>query len=261
MNVLSLFSGIGGIDLGLERAGMRIVGQVEIDPWCRGVLAQHWTKVPQHDDVRTCVTWWKAKERPYVHLIVAGFPCQPVSLAGTRQGVEDHRWLWPATADTLRALRPPWVLLENVPGLLQREFSEVVGTLSTLGYDAEWDCLPASAFGAPHRRDRLFVVAHADLQQRGGQGRPGRGGQIREDVPRGRHQAVADTDREPAIGFAVPRPERHPWAVEPDVGRVADGVPFRVDRLRALGNAVVPQVAEHLGRAILAAARREGGSR
>ncbi|MBP2334755.1 hypothetical protein JOF41_000933 [Saccharothrix coeruleofusca] len=111
MNVLELFAGIGGLSLGPERAGMRVVGQVEIDPFCRAVLAKHWPEVDRHDDVRTAVRWRRSKPRPRVHLVAGRFPCQPVSDAGLERGTEDPRWLWPAFLAVVLALRPDWVSL------------------------------------------------------------------------------------------------------------------------------------------------------
>ncbi len=117
MNVLSVCSGIGGLDLGLERAGMTVVGQVEIDPWCRRVLAKHWPEVPRHDDIRTCVEWWGDRAAP--DLVAGGIPCQPSSRAGQqRKAQADSRWLWPAFAEFVRHLRPRFILVENPPGLL-----------------------------------------------------------------------------------------------------------------------------------------------
>jgi DNA (cytosine-5)-methyltransferase 1 len=330
LNVLSLFTGVGGIDLGLERAGMRVVGQVEIDPYCQQVLAKHWPAVPRHDDVHTAATWWLSQERPRVDLIAGGFPCQPVSLAGRQRGQDDERWLWPAMADVIRQLRPGWLLLENVPGLLVRGLGDVLGDLAACGYDTEWDCVPASAVGAPHRRDRVWIVAYPTGDGRGTRG-PGRSAgagadgaglapeeladsngdehqgrapalgrpaaqvvpadadraarrpEARQPItgvgarpvpggpaePGGRGCDVADTDRvgrhrRPRIFQAAGPGGRVPaegdgswWAAEPDVGRVAHGIPGRVDRLRALGNSVVPQVVEHVGRLIVAAHQRE----
>jgi len=227
MNVLSLFAGIGGIDLGLERAGMRIVGQVEIDPFCRGVLERHWPRVPRHDDVRTALRWWRREDRPDVDVVAAGFPCQPVSSVGYKRGEDDERWLWPDTVRIVRALRPAWTVLENVPGILRHGFGTVLGDLAAIGYDAEWHCLSACAFGAPHKRERVFIVAHTDDERRSertGDERPG--------------------------GWTEPT-NRREWSAEPGVDRMAYGVPRRVDRVRSLGNAVVPQVAEHVGRAIV----------
>jgi hypothetical protein len=112
VNVLSLFAGIGGLELGLERAGMTVVGQVELDPFCRRVLAKHWPEVPRHDDVRTCVDWWRREPRPPVHVVAGGFPCQPVSEAGRKLAQADARWLWPEMAKVIRAIRPVWVIGE-----------------------------------------------------------------------------------------------------------------------------------------------------
>jgi site-specific DNA-cytosine methylase len=159
MTVGSLFSGIGGLDLGLERAGHTVRWQVEANPYCRRILAQHWPDIPCYPDV----THLTAETLEPVDLICGGFPCQPVSVAGAQKGTDDDRWLWPHFAQLLGALRPRYALLENVPGLLTthggREFGAILSDLADSGYDAEWDCLPASAVGAPHRRYRVFIIA------------------------------------------------------------------------------------------------------
>jgi DNA (cytosine-5)-methyltransferase 1 len=240
MNVLSLFSGIGGLELGLERAGMTVVGQVELDPFCRAVLDTHWPEVVKHDDVRTAVSWWQSRQRPAVDLVAGGFPCQPFSSAGRRQGVADARWGWPWMVGVVRALRPRWVLVENVPGLLadREAFGWVLADLAALGMDARWGVLSACAVGAPHTRERLFLVANAhriDGQTRLGTGPQG-------PIQPGHYPAGTWAD--PVDGL-----------VEADrrSRRMADGVPDRLEpaRVRALGNAVVPAVSEHLGRLIL----------
>src|SRR5689334_3925575 len=140
----SLFAGIGGLDLGLERAGWTCRWQVEIDAFCQRVLAKHWPDVPRYGDVRSLDAG--ALER--VDLICGGFPCQPVSAAGTRLAEADERWLWPEYARVVGSLRPGLVLVENVPGLLVRGAGDVLGDLATLGYDAEWESIPAAALGA-----------------------------------------------------------------------------------------------------------------
>lgn len=286
MNVLSLFSGIGGLELGLERAGMTVVGQVELDPFCRAVLTKHWPEVPRHDDVRTAVAWWRdgGDTRPTVDLIAGGFPCQPVSQAGRRLAQDDERWLWPAMADVIRELRPRYALMENVPGLLIRGMGDVLSELAEIGYDTEWRCVSAASVGAPHLRERVFIIAVADPCGDGWE--PRRPGDTKEG-PRGREprrgrvgshdvaNAAGAERREPQLqGMATPgRRTAEPrerdsgegtlsnwWATEPDVGRVANGIPGRVDRLRAIGNAVVPQVAERVGRLILAADRKQVGA-
>lgn len=226
MTVGSLFSGIGGLDLGLERAGMEIRWQVEIDKFCRKVLEKHWPDVRRYGDIRELT----GDELERVDLICGGFPCQPVSLAGKRCGQEDERWLWPEMARIIRMVRPRYVLVENVPGLLVRGMGDILGDLASLGYDAEWQVLPAAAFGAPHIRERVFIVAYSDSQRCNG--RPC-------IFPASRTERKLSTQRD------------NPWAVESGVGRVAYGVPNRVYRLRALGNAVVPQVAEWIGRRII----------
>lgn len=258
LTVLSLFSGIGGLELGLERAGMTTVGQVEINPFCRTVLARHWPEVPRHDDVRTAPAWWGSRPRPAVDVVAGGFPCQPFSNAGRRCGIADERWGWPWMADVIRAVRPRYVLVENVAALLAdfEAFGWVLSDLATLGFDAQWSVLPACAVGAPHTRDRLFLLAHPH----GGDGPPGLG--------TGHGRAVPGRDR-----GTHPWPDRIDGFLAADTAgrRMADGVPARLDqprpgrrrshadsdgtgldgpRITALGNAVVPAVAEHLGHLI-----------
>jgi DNA (cytosine-5)-methyltransferase 1 len=243
--VLELFAGIGGLSLGLQRAGFAVVGQVEIDPFCRSILARHWPEVPRHDDVRTAPAWWRSRPRPQVDLIAGGFPCQPVSNAGRKLGTTDPRWLWPAMADVIAAVRPGWAVIENVPGLRTRGLAAVLSDLAGLGYRTAPGTISACAMGAPHTRTRLFVLAHAE-GLRCGQGRPGRPAGRGPHGPAQRPAALADPQRLRSLA-----PRRHPWPDEPRVDRVAYGVPSRVDRTRALGNAVVPAAAEHIGRLII----------
>lgn len=274
MRIGSLFSGIGGLELGLERAGVgNTVWQVEKEPFCRQVLARHWPDAIRYEDV-TEVDWNTVEP---VEVICGGFPCQDISLAGKGAGLDGERsGLWREYVRAVRVLRPRYVVVENVAALFVRGFDRVLGDLASLGFDAEWSIVSAASVGAPHLRRRVFVLAYAD------RGRlevgPQLDGQAEQDPadghPRGRHahglcDEMADADRAigPTAGSASeavqgPAPLQRPgrrgclsrehWAVEPDVGRVADGVPSRVDRLKGLGNAVVPQVAEAIGRAIMA---------
>ena len=244
MNVLSLFSGIGGLDLGLERAGMTVVGQVEIDPWCRKVLAKHWPEVPRHDDVRTAVGWWGDRGAP--DLVCGGFPCQPFSVAGLRRGVADERWMWPAMAAVIRELRPRYVLVENVPALIRDRvaFGWLLGDLADLGFDAEWSLLSACAMGAPHPRERLLLVAYANS----GDGQTWLGlGQAR-GLTRIARRACQGQQSATQAGAWRDRVDR---AVAASVAgdRDADGAAAQM--VAAGGNAVVPQVAEHIGRLIM----------
>jgi DNA (cytosine-5)-methyltransferase 1 len=226
VNYLSLFSGIGGLDLGLDRAGMTCVGQVEKDGFCQRVLAKHWREVPKHDDVHTAVDWWTAADRPDVHLVAGGYPCQPDSNAGFRRAHHDERWLWPEMARVVHAVRPRYVIGENVLGHRTRGLRFVIRDLERIGYCPHPGIVRACEMGAPHPRARVFTLAHPDSEGCGPWGRLG-------------------SSRPPALGTGW-------WAAEPGVARMDDRIPDRVDRRRALGNAVSPQVAEHVGRLILA---------
>lgn len=255
---------------------MRVRWQCESDPWCRGVLARHWPGVPCYPEIRTLDD---AAER--VNLLCGGFPCQPVSLAGKGKAQADPRWLWPEFARVIALLRPRYVLVENVPGLRRRGLCDVLGDLAALRFDAEWQIVSAASLGAPHLRERLFVVAwdtaasdSISSQLRLEPGR--RRGESRPDQALagvdGAARALADTDSPLSLstdgsgdsiwaGAASLESRRRrsllggAWDAEPAVGRVANGVPERVARLRGLGNAVVPQVAEAVGRMIVEADR------
>jgi DNA (cytosine-5)-methyltransferase 1 len=273
----SLFSGIEGLGLGLERAGFRVIWQAENDPFCSRVLARHWPDVPNLGDVTEID--WSTVERP--DLVCGGFPCQDVSQAGAKLGLVGERsGLWREFARALRCLRPRLALVENVGDLAVRGLPAVVGDLAALGYDAEWQSIPAAALGAPHLRERLFVVAYPDGTT-GGRPRdaePGTGPTQVQDgaaqprrrrgdvsdangerlqsgrLPTGQRPTLSDVDGSgPRIFRAAPQPGNE-WLPEPDVGRVAHGVPIGVvgPRLHALGNAVVPQVTEFIGRQLLA---------
>jgi DNA (cytosine-5)-methyltransferase 1 len=345
LNVLDLFSGIGGFSIGLERAGMRTVAFCEIEPFCRAVLAKHWPHVPCYDDIRTLTAARLAADgiisiNPNangsgfqvegseqqaagpeqframgIDVICGGFPCQDISVAGRGAGIEGSRsGLWSEYARIIGELRPRYVIVENVAALLGRGLDRVLGDLAEIGFDAEWHCIPASAVGAPHRRDRLWLVAYPNggrQRQRDAAKRPvsefdaGRdvadakntktdngGGGGEGDGPHGREcnwrfagggsyvadtaserlegakqqrfgksiserlgddgQAISNSDSQPTQRLTISWGECSHWLAEPDVGRVAHGVPARVDRLRSLGNSVVPQIPEIIGRAILA---------
>lgn len=239
MRVLDLFSGIGGFSLGLERAGMQTVAFCEIEPYCRAVLAKHWPGVKIYEDIRTLTADVLERDGIAVDVLAAGFPCQDVSRAGRKVGIEGERTgLWDEVARLVGELRPSRCVLENVEGLLDGDgMATVLGDLASLGYDADWGCVDASYVGAPHKRTRVFIVAHpASL----GQQEP-------------RHHWA----------HACNQPPREPWkasdAVDalrrgtmPVLCREHDGFSRRMDRhrLTALGNAVVPAVAELIGRAI-----------
>lgn len=253
MNVLSLFAGIGGIEIGLERAGMTTVGQVELNPFCRRVLAQHWPEVPRHDDVRTANQWWDSEPRPPVHVVAGGFPCQPFSLAGFQLGVADERWMWPAMADVVRHVGPDYVFVENVGDLVRDPiaFGWLLGDLADLGFDAEWRVLSAPQFGAPQAaRERVYLVAHSQGIDGIPRDRVVEGGERRSPLAVGGLSGLPVAARE--------RVAREWLEAEPRVDRLADGLPDQVDRLAAYGNAVIPGAAEHLGRLIMTDAQARG---
>jgi len=254
MRVGSLFAGIGGFDLGLERAGMEIRWQVENNLWCQRVLAKHWPNVTRYGDIKQ-VDWHTIEP---VDLVCGGFPCQPFSLAGKRKGFDDDRYLWPEVVRCLDAVRPTWFLGENVPGIIKVALDQVCADLEALGYTVQAFNIPACAVDAAHQRKRIWIVAHAARELPYGTGT--RGGWGLESTDSG--ETVSDAQRERSQGQ---RPEHELcslsrqiqisrdswWEPEPSVGRVAHGVPSRVDRLRGLGNAVVPQVVEVLGRMMI----------
>ena len=252
----SLFSGIGGIDLGLERAGMTCAWQSEIEPYACQVLKKHWPAIPNVGDIRG-IDWTTVGT---VDVVAGGYPCQPFSYAGRRAGADDPRHLWPMFAECLRVVRPRYALLENVSGHLSLGFGDVQADLAALGYDTQWDCIPAAAVGAPHLRDRVFVIATRRDGMDSDSSSESNGtfnvaAQSWSSPMANTHQQGLQGQRRPG----VPKRQttvRHTrpvcwWQSEPGVGRVANGVPHRVDRLRGLGNAVVPQVAEHIGRIIM----------
>jgi DNA (cytosine-5)-methyltransferase 1 len=272
LKVLDLFSGIGGFSLGLERTGgFKTVAFCEIEPYPRKVLAKHWPEVPCYHDIRELTADRLAADGIGVDVICGGFPCQDISVAGKGAGMAGERsGLWSEFARLIGELRPQYAIVENVSALLSRGLADVLGDLAALGYDAEWHCIPASAVGAPHRRDRIWIVAHTSMAHADNQRElqsQGRKCNERGWIGNG-SEDVADADGQGLqksetfrrwLGITLGRftglsTERSGWWLsEPDVGRVANGVPSRVDRLKGLGNAVVPQIPELIGRAILAA--------
>lgn len=298
---------------------MRTVAFCEVDTYCRSVLRRHWPRVPIYRDVAETTGERLRADGISVDLVAGGFPCQDLSVAGSGAGLAGARsGLWAEFARILGEVRPRFAIVENVPGLISRDdgrwFGRVLGDLAALGFDAEWHCIPASAIGAPHRRDRVWIIAYPlrdrprqPLQSiavagRGVAADSRRHGSLRDvsDADRGGCEeqrlaepsgeqserrrvadrlrpdgrlddAAADTDadgeglspskRGPVLSARAWNAGRaasqlHWWTAESDVGRMAHGVPGRVDRLRALGNAVVPQIPEIIGRAIIASEAR-----
>lgn len=259
MTIGSLFSGIGGLELGLERAGLGpVLWQAERDAFCRAVLAKHWPDAHRFSDVREVTSAAAAR----VDVLCGGFPCQPVSVAGKRLAQDDPRWLWPEFARIAAELRPRAIVVENVPGLRTAGLRDVLADLAALGFDAEWTHLGAGEVGAPHLRDRLFLVAtDADrVQLRDEPGWLARAAdRACAPVPRDAVARCLPSDSDPvrrleqARSLAVERGwSRYCGWELGAIARVDDGVPRGTHsaRRKALGNAVVVAVAEVIGRAL-----------
>ena len=216
LTVGSLFAGIGGFDLGLERAGMRVRWQVEIDPYCQRVLAKHWPHVTRYGDIKT-VDWDSVEP---VDLLCGGFPCQPFSHAS--RGRRTAQSLWPEMRRAVEIVKPTWVVVENVVGAANLVLHEVAIDLESLGYEVAPPLeIPACAVGFDHWRPRYWILAYSDENSQ-------------SSVPQ--HEQVAELPRRDCQCARVGE---------------KDGIPSRVDRLRGLGNAIVPQIAEMIGHAIL----------
>lgn len=286
---LSLFSGIGGLDLAAEMACFKTVGQCEWADFQTKILEKHWPDVPRWRDIRTLTgeDFYARTGLRTVDVISGGFPCQPFSLAGKRCGKEDDRYLWPEMLRVIQELRPTWVIGENVPGIINLALDTVLSDLENAGYAAQTFVVPACGVDAPHRRDRVCILAYADREQLGRKWSPGYapndgsqrdddGGRVQgtdsrksEDQPgtvgvadglrtdihgtiantyskrvqgRGKQQifrgGVLQTQALRIAGMHSPWSD---WPDEPGIPRTVDGIPDRVDRVRALGNAVVPQ--------------------
>lgn len=245
MRVLDLFSGIGGFSLGLERAGFETVAFCEIDPFCRRVLAKHWPKVPCYDDVRTLTAErLKADGISKVEVITGGFPCQDISCAGLKAGIVDgtRSGLWSEIVRLCGELRPRYVIVENVANLLAGPperpggwFGRVLGDLAQCGYDAQWENIPAATVGAPHRRERVWLVAYPSSER----AVPG----VESLLSEGASRQLGRSARTDGI-FGRDNPT---------VCDVDDGFPLGLGGHFAGGNSVAPQIPELIGSAILAA--------
>ena len=267
MKVLDLFSGIGGFSLGLERAGMETVAFCEFDKHAQKVLKKHWPDIPIHEDVRTLDG---TQYRGSVDVVCGGYPCQPFSVAGKRAGEEDDRHLWPEMLRIIKEAKPSWVIAENVTGHINMGLDQVLSDLETEGYDSGTFVIPACSLNAHHRRDRLWIVGYSDSPGRGkGDEEMERETSEQPDSFRLQSKQV-DTDSSsiklqrfskesfPRVSDLQSKLERSgetirimPNSLEPGVLGITNGFPGRVDRIKRLGNAVVPQIPEVIGRAIM----------
>jgi DNA (cytosine-5)-methyltransferase 1 len=277
LKVLELFAGIGGFSLGLESAGgFKTAAFCEIDESCHRVLRKNWPGVPIFPDVTKLSAEELERRGVLVDVIVGGFPCQDISNAGNMAGIDGSRsGLWSEYARLIGEIRPQFAIVENVPALIVRGLGRVLGDLAQVGYDAEWRIIGARDLGAHHIRERLWILAYPDSSQRRRSGMPVgvppplAKPNVRSDT-RGSGSVLADANRvrlqgpgepldasrtAPILNWKTMQPlyggVAGIWKTEPDLGRVANGVPRRSHRLRQLGNAVCPPVVELIGRAIL----------
>jgi len=285
LKVLDLFSGIGGFSLGLERTGgFETVAFCEIEKFPQKVLAKHWPGVPIYDDVRELTAERLAADGISVDVITGGFPCQDISIAGKQKGIGEgtRSGLWSELARIIGDIRPRYAIVENVTALISGErgqwFGRVLGDLAEIGYDAEWHCIPASELGAHHHRDRAWIVCYPQKLQRNGGGDNGKDSRCKISKS-GNPDSQTDMALPVGIGRQGQGEYVKPllaealenwqavnaesgcisgiWAVEPELGRVANGIPDRAHRLKGLGNAVVPQIPELIGYAILDSIKSE----
>ena len=314
LNVLDLFSGIGGFSLGLEATGgFETKAFCELDKYCKSVLKKHWPDTRQYDDIKE-LTYDKLRSDGIdtIDIITGGYPCQPFSVAGKQKGTEDKRHLWPEYFRLVKECRPTWVIGENVSGHIKLGLDQVIEDLESEGYATRTFSISASSIGANHQRERIWIIANANndgphtekrdetkqSSNRQKDGIPiGNGnstnsdsngllkdnsnirpqstesigkdsGSIRKDIPREQHMANTNSGSEETLNQervlgeqnTEGETERYPdgslqvhgqWNFEPNVGRVADGIPSRVDRLKSLGNSLVPQIPYYIGQTIL----------
>ena len=294
IQVLDLFSGIGGFSLGLERAGFETVAFCEIDKYCRLVLQKHWKDIKIYNDVREITRQqYEQDGLELPEIITGGFPCQPFSVAGRQKGSRDNRYLWPEMFRIIKEFKPRWIIAENVRGIINIQdgvvFEGVHADLESQGYETQTFNIPAAGVGAPHRRERVWIVANSRRTIRGkqstrnkesiGSGTPQKTERsIDSDSlarPSEREKIMADpksiqsnvgkinqskkeSGEKRILRSEVGRVsssfnQNNWWNFEPNVGRVVDGVQGRTHRLKGLGNSIVPQIAEEIGKAILKA--------
>jgi DNA (cytosine-5)-methyltransferase 1 len=271
---LDLFSGIGGFALAAKWNGYRTVGFCDNEPYAQAVLKKHWPEVPCHKDIREV----RGELYAGITLLTGGFPCQPFSVAGKQRGKDDNRYLWPEMLRVIQEAKPAWIIGENVAGIVNLALDQVCADLEGQGYEVEPIIVPACAVDAPHRRDRVWIVGHSKLDGLTASKTSGglfdqseeQGGKVEEwefarascassDVADSVSKRGCCWNSEGEYAEDVGESSRHSrdnsrgvatWLAEPNVGRVAHGIPNRTHRLKGLGNAIVPQVASEIIRCI-----------
>lgn len=263
MNVLDLFSGIGGFSLGLTRAGFNTIAFCEIDKYCQKILKKHWPDVPVFDDIKKL----RAKDiNGTIDVICGGFPCQPFSVAGNRIGKDDDRYLWPEMLRIIQESRPRWVIGENVPGIIDMALDTVLFDLEREGYKTQTFIIPACAINAPHRRDRIWIVANNESwinrkhnAKENQRQKYESGKTVSDDVVSNassaglqkRNASIITNNTGYFTGTDFKRVTTSEWITQPGICKRDDGIPDRVARLKALGNSVVPYIPEIIGNLII----------
>lgn len=241
LSVLGLFSGIGGFELGFRRAGFDIAGVCEIEPYCQAVLRKHFPEARLYADVKEVTLERITRDGIRADIVTGGFPCQDISLAGKGAGLSGERsGLWFEMHRVIAETRPRWVVAENVATLRSRGLDQVLGSLAAIGYDAEWHTVGADDCGASQHRQRLWILAYPDNKRFQGPVWQGQQDAARAQWPPAHSEPLRST-----CGYWPPGPR-----TVDNVPRMVDGSANRVDRLRALGNAVVPQIPESIADAI-----------
>lgn len=268
LKVLDLFSGIGGFSLGLERAGLETVAFCEIDPYCQKILAKHWPKLKIFNDIKNLS---RSDLSESVDVICGGFPCQPFSVAGRKKGEEDDRDLWPEMFRIIQEFKPTWVIGENVANFANMAFKRTKSNLESEGYEVQPFIIPACSLEGRHKRDRVWIIAHYNRENLWPEQESeswSKGETLATDDGKKRSTTDSASERsqgQGTSGHEVYTEENQDWktsefiherinqfrSFESGICGVANGVPNRVDRLKSLGNAVVPIIPEVIGRALL----------
>ena len=268
---LDLFSGIGGFSLGLEATGgFETVAFCDYDSYCQKILRKHWPWVTIYDDIKE-LNHEKLNSNGHtkIDIITGGYPCQPFSVAGRQQGEKDPRHVWPEYFRLIKELRPTWVIGENVSGHVKLGLDTVLETLESEGYSARTFSISASSIGANHQRERIWIVANSGCSWGSGSEFQRKNENEIKKENANQFERSSSSSQSNMVYSDSERLEKWEsigenfsqeyqtligadwWSIEPDVGRVANGVPKRVDRLKSLGNSLVPHIPYYIGMSIL----------
>jgi DNA (cytosine-5)-methyltransferase 1 len=264
MKLGSLFDGISGFPLAASWCGIETKWISEIDPYCLKVSKKNFPNAKQYGDIKEIGEGRKFGPAGYVDIISGGFPCQPFSVAGKKEGTGDDRYLWPEMLRVIREVRPRWVIGENVPGIINLALDEVLASLEDEGYQTETFIIPACSLEAWHKRERVWICAYSGRNTSRPQEEPKRSSVytsgLREALSNtesfgsqegNQQHRISQKEVRQGSSFKCSSSGEQQWEFEPGVGRVANGVSRRMDRIKGLGNAIVPQLAYEIFKAII----------